>query len=62
MNYSFRHLNERGITQRSEFLAMESDAAAIEHAKLDTPRATLIVEVWRGDTLLSRIPQDAAPI
>ena len=61
MNYSFLHLNERGITQRSEFLAMECDAAALDHARLGTPRAAFIVEVWRGDTLLSRILRDAAP-
>lgn len=57
MNYSIRYLNERGITERSEFLALESDAAAADHARLDL-RRHFSVEVWRGDNLLSRIFRD----
>src|ERR1700741_205389 len=45
MNYSIRYLNERGVTERSEFLAMESDAAADDHARLDLPRY-FMVELW----------------
>lgn len=59
MNYSIRYLNESGVTERSEFLAMESDAAAAHHAKLDLPRY-FMVELWKGDDLLSRVFRDAA--
>lgn len=58
MNYSIRYLNERGITERSEFLALESDAAATEHAKLGL-RRHFITEAWKEDHLLSRTFRDA---
>jgi hypothetical protein len=57
MNYSIRYLNERGITERSEFLALTSDSEATDHAKID-PRQHFIVEVWKEDKLLSRIFRD----
>jgi hypothetical protein len=57
MNYSIRYLNEKGITERSEFLALESDADAADHARLDLPRH-FIVEVWKDDHLLSRTFRD----
>lgn len=57
MNYSIRYLNERGITERSEFLALDSDAEATTHAKVDLHRH-FIVEVWKDDDLLSRTFRD----
>jgi hypothetical protein len=59
MNYSIRYQDDHGITERSEFLAFESDADAVAHAKADAPRHA-IVEIWKGDQLLSRafkVPQ-----
>jgi hypothetical protein len=53
MNYSIRYQNDKGITERSEFLAFESDGAAADHASIDAPRHA-IVEIWKGDALLSR--------
>ncbi len=58
MNYSIRYLNERGITERSEFLALASDADANDHARIELPRH-FIVEVWKGEALLSRVFRDA---
>ncbi len=57
MHYSFTYQNERGVTQRSEFLGMASDEAALAHAKLDKAKH-FIVEVWKGDQLLSRTIRD----
>ncbi len=53
MNYSIRYMNERGITERSEFLAFETDSAAKEHALIDS-RRHFIVEIWKGNNLLNR--------
>jgi hypothetical protein len=58
MNYSIRYLNERGITQRSEFLDFESDGEAANHARVELPRH-FIVEIWKGDNLLTRTFRDA---
>jgi hypothetical protein len=58
MNYSIRYQDDKGITERSEFLAFESDADATDHTKIDSPRHS-IVEVWKGDHLLSRKFRDA---
>ncbi len=58
MNYSIRYMNEKGVTERSEFLAFETDAAASDHAKADSRRHS-IVEVWKQDSLLSRMFRDA---
>lgn len=60
MNYSIRYLNERGITERSEFLPFDTDAAAGAHAHSDLSRH-FIVEVWKGDNLLTRTFRDARP-
>jgi hypothetical protein len=57
MNYSIRYQNDNGITERSEFLAFESDAAAANHAQIASGRH-FIVEIWKGDDLLSRIFRD----
>lgn len=54
MNYSIAYKNRKGLTQRSEFLPFDDDAAAIAHGKLDTG-ANPIVEVWKGDALLVRL-------
>jgi hypothetical protein len=59
LNYSIRYMNEKGITERSEFLALESDAAATNHALIDL-RRHFIVEIWKGDDLLSRTFRDSA--
>jgi hypothetical protein len=53
MNYSIRYQNDKGITERSEFLAFDSDGAATDHARIDAPRHS-IVEIWKGDVLLAR--------
>jgi hypothetical protein len=53
MFYSIRYKNDNGITERSEFLAFESDAAAADHASLASGRH-VIVDIWKGDDLLSR--------
>ena len=58
MNYSIRYMNERGITERSEFLAFETDSAAKDHALIDS-RRHFIVEIWKGDNLVNRIISDA---
>lgn len=58
MNYSIRYLNERGITERSEFLPFETDADAGDHAQGDKGRH-FIVEIWKGDSLLTRTFRDA---
>jgi hypothetical protein len=58
MNYSIRYMNEKGVTERSEFLTLESDDAATDHAHADL-RRHFIVEVWKGDELLSRTFRDA---
>jgi hypothetical protein len=57
MNYSIRYLNEGGITERSEFLALDSDADATNHARRELSRH-FIVEVWKDDDLLSRTFRD----
>lgn len=57
MNYSIRYQGESGITDRSEFLAFDSDDAAADHAQLAGARH-FIVEIWKGDTLLSRTFRD----
>lgn len=56
MNYSISYKNGRGLTQRSEFLPFDNDAAAIAHGKLDNG-ANPIVEVWKGDALLVRLDE-----
>ncbi|MBX9746077.1 MAG: hypothetical protein K2X34_04200 [Hyphomonadaceae bacterium] len=58
MNYSIRYLNERGVTERSEFLSLESDAAATDYARVDL-RRHFIVEIWKGEDLLSRTFRDS---
>jgi len=58
MDYSIRYLNERGITERSEFLPFATDAAAGDHAQGDKGRH-FIVEIWKGDNLLTRTFRDA---
>lgn len=58
MNYSIRYLNERGITERSEFLPFETDGEADAHAQGDSSRH-FIVEVWKDEHLLSRTFRDA---
>lgn len=60
MNYSIRYLNERGITERSEFLPFDTDAAAAAHARADLGRH-FIVEIWKGETLFTRAFRDASP-
>ena len=57
MNYSIRDKNDNGITERSEFLAFESDAGAAEHAQIGSGRH-FIVEIWKGEALLSRTYRD----
>ncbi len=57
MNYSIRYLSEGGITERSEFLALDSDAEANSHAKLEMAQH-FIVEVWKDENLLSRTFRD----
>ena len=57
MNYSIRYQNDNGITERSEFLAFDSDAAAADHAETDSGRH-FIVEIWKGEDLLSRTYRD----
>jgi hypothetical protein len=58
MNYSIRYLNEGGITERSELLALGSDADATDHAERELARH-FIVEVWKDNDLLSRTFRDA---
>jgi hypothetical protein len=58
LSYSIRYLNEKGITERSEFLALESDTAATDYARVDLGRH-FIVEVWKGEDLLSRTFRDS---
>lgn len=58
MNYSIRYLNERGITERSEFLPFDTDAAAAGHAQADAGRH-FIVEIWKGENLFTRTFRDA---
>ncbi len=58
MNYSVRYLDKGGITERSEFLPFDSDAAANAHSKIGAPHHS-IVEVWKGDNLVSRTFRDA---
>jgi len=58
MNYSIRYLNERGITERSEFLPFDTDAAAAVHARADLHRH-FIVEIWKGERLLTRTFRDS---
>jgi hypothetical protein len=57
MNYSIRYQDDKGITERSEFLEFASDAAAADHAQIDRPRH-FIVEIWKGENLLSRTFRD----
>jgi hypothetical protein len=58
VNYSIRYLNERGITERSEFLPFDTDSAATTYAEVELPRH-FIVETWKGDNLLARTFRDA---
>jgi hypothetical protein len=58
MNYSIRYQDDKGITERSEFLEFDSDAAASGHAELEQHRH-FIVEIWKGEALLSRTFRDA---
>ena len=57
MNYSVKYLDPGGLTERSEFLPFDTDAEANAHAQLDLPRH-FIVEVWKGDALLTRSFRD----
>jgi hypothetical protein len=57
MNYSIRYMNERGLTERSEFLPFETDNEAEEHSLLDGARH-FIVEIWKGDILVNRTFSD----
>jgi hypothetical protein len=50
-------MNERGITERSEFLPFETDGEATQHAQIEMPRH-FIVEIWKGDNLLNRTFRD----
>lgn len=57
MNYSVKYMNKGGITERSEFLPFDTDAAANAHARVELPRHS-IVEVWKANLLVSRTFRD----
>lgn len=57
MNYSIRYLNDKGVTERSEFLPFASDADATDHARTHSQRH-FILEVWKGEDLLLRSFRD----
>lgn len=53
MNYLVKYLDAQGLTERSEFSPFDNDADASAHAAIELPRH-FIVEVWKGDALVSR--------
>lgn len=59
-NYSICYLDALGRTRRSELLEFEGDDAAIGHARAGLI-GNAIVEVWRNNTLVTRLYQAASP-
>lgn len=57
MKYSISYKSAQGITDRSEFLPFDSDAEACAYAA-EEGRKSPIVEVWKGDNLLVRLPEE----
>ena len=57
MNYSVQYKNAGGITERSEFLPFDTDSEANAYAQIDLPRY-FIVEVWKGNALVTRTFRD----
>lgn len=57
MNYSIQYKDARGITARSEFLPFDTDADALAYGRNGAAKEA-IVEVWKGDHLLVRLPDD----
>ena len=45
---SIRYKNDNGITERSEFLAFDSDGAASDYATLASGRHC-ILDIWKGN-------------
>ena len=58
MNYSIRYKDAKGITSRSEFLPFDTDGAARTYAADELPSSPMI-EVWKGDDLLARLPGES---
>jgi len=55
MNYSIRYKDAKGITSRSEFLPFATDGEAERYAAVEV-QGNPMVEVWKGETLLVRLP------
>ena len=60
MHYSICFKDGAGHTRRSEFTLFKTDGDAIGYGHDSTDEAA-IVEVWKGDHLLVRLEDNAAP-
>ncbi len=58
MNYSVCFKDALGCTSRSEFTPFYNDAAAITYAQTKLP-GSVMIEVWNGEHLVSRLFRDA---
>lgn len=57
MKYSILILDKSGRTLRTEFSEFENDATALAQARVEVSDAD-IVEVWKGNDLLSRLHRE----
>ncbi len=57
MNYSICYKDAKGRTDHSEFLPYVNDEAAVGYAKQQSADYA-IVEVWKGDNLVTRLEAD----
>jgi hypothetical protein len=61
MNYSICYQDTKGVTKRSEFLPFDQDYDAVAYAHTALAKNAL-VEVWKGDALVSRMDGAGASI
>lgn len=57
-DYSIRYLDAHGRTTPADFIPFQDDANAVAYAHL-TLDCHSMVEVWRGRTLIARLPTTA---
>lgn len=60
MKYAIAFKSGDGRTERSEYLAFETDGEAVEYGRRSAALSA-IVEVWKGDNLLTRLPSVPGP-
>ncbi len=60
-NYSICYLDSQGRTESTQFLPFEDHTAAAAYARIGVIRSA-IVEVWKGENLITRLYHDAPQI